>query len=103
MKNPNLKTRWHLLPWEILDLVVEAFEEGAEKYGKGTWAEQPHGDTTYFDAAMRHLIAAKTQRLTSEQQTAHLARAIASIMIWTWHAEHRDPPTSRTSPSRAKV
>jgi hypothetical protein len=58
----------------LLDLGrVAAF--GAKKYGNMNWVHVVDGRTRYWDAAVRHLLAAQTEFLDADSNLPHLAHA----------------------------
>jgi len=55
---------------------------GASKYGPLNWRKDPVSASTYYDAAMRHLMAWwDGQDLDSETGISHLAHAAANLCI----------------------
>jgi len=63
-----------LEPEGLLDLArVSAF--GAAKYGHSNWKLVSDGSTRYWDAALRHLLAAQSEWLDSDSGLPHLAHA----------------------------
>ena len=51
------KTKWHLLPWEIIKGIAEVMTFGANKYTENGWKEVPRGEDRYWSALMRHRMA----------------------------------------------
>lgn len=77
------KPRMSVVPSEVLDEIVAAFTEGANKYGVLNWrkTKDVHA-STYFDATMRHLRAWwKREDIDAESNIHHLSKAIASLMV----------------------
>lgn len=77
------KPRMSVVPSEVLDEIVAAFTEGANKYGVLNWRQTKdvHA-STYFDATMRHLRAWwKREDIDAESNIHHLSKAIASLMV----------------------
>lgn len=55
---------------------------GASKYGPVNWRKNPVSSSTYYDAAMRHLMAWwDGQDLDLETGISHLAHAAANLCI----------------------
>lgn len=53
-KNDGGKTRWSLLPWEILEGIARVMTKGAAKYSDNGWQSVPDAKNRYFSAMMRH-------------------------------------------------
>lgn len=50
------KTRWDLIPWDILEKIAEVYTKGAQKYTDNGWKGVPNAEKRYFSALMRHLM-----------------------------------------------
>ncbi len=53
-KNDAGKTRWSILPWEIIEGVAKVMTFGAAKYSDNGWKAVPQAEERYFSAMMRH-------------------------------------------------
>lgn len=70
------------VPVAPLLLVGEVMRQGAEKYGITNWRKDPVSASTYYDAAMRHLMAWWDGENTDrESNLPHLAHAAANMLI----------------------
>jgi hypothetical protein len=70
-------------PVALLELAV-VMELGAVKYGAHNWVTDPVDFTTYYDAAMRHLMLAFSgQDIDDESKALHVAHAMACCAILT--------------------
>lgn len=48
------KTKWHLMPWKIIEGVAKVMTFGAAKYSADGWKAVPQAKQRYFSAMMRH-------------------------------------------------
>lgn len=64
----------------VLLEVAKVSTMGAKKYTRGGWLTVPDGETRYWDAANRHLLASQIQDLDPESGLNHLDHAIWSLM-----------------------
>lgn len=90
MKADTSKTKWGLLPWDALKVVVHVFMSGNNKEGRkpNDWKANPDSDI-YFDATMRHLTSWVTgERVDPESGRSHLAHAICCLLIMLWGEIH---------------
>lgn len=75
------KLRWSLLPLEAVKEVVEVLEYGAKKYAPDNWRKVPEAEQRYWNAAMRHIVAWKTEcSLDKETNRSHLAHAACCLL-----------------------
>lgn len=89
VKNDRKKTRWDILPWREVENVVKVMEFGLQKYGENNWQEVIGGETRYFNAAIRHLIAIRNgEDFDKETGAHHYAHAVCSILFAFWHSWH---------------
>jgi hypothetical protein len=86
-KDLNGKRKWSLMPWRELEQAVIAMEDGARKYGPGTWKN--YSDETrdaYLSALQRHIVAWSEGELKDPVSGAsHLGHAIANCLILIHH------------------
>ena len=83
-KDDDKKGRYRLLPYEILQQVVEIFDFGANKYGEDNWKKCDDWDR-YFDAMMRHIIAWRIgESIDQESGKHHLAHVICNAWFLIW-------------------
>jgi hypothetical protein len=76
------KTRWDLVPWEVMDEVARVLTKGAAKYGDDNWELVPDWGRRYFAATLRHLMAwQRGESLDQETGEAHLAHAICCLLF----------------------
>ena len=70
-------------PVALLELAA-VMELGAVKYGAHNWVTDPVDFTTYYDAAMRHLMLAFSgEDIDDESKALHVAHAMACCAILT--------------------
>jgi hypothetical protein len=70
------KTRFSLLPMEIIEALAVLFTRGAEKYEAHNWKKME--DTSrYYDAMMRHMINMNNEDPYDRQTGVHHAVAFA--------------------------
>jgi len=76
------KDPMHFTPTEALRAVGRVMRGGAEKYGAYNWREDRITASTYYDAAMRHLMAWwDGEDLDPESGEPHLAHVMACCAI----------------------
>jgi hypothetical protein len=74
----------HYLPMNaLLDFVAPVGKLGADKYGYKNWRKQPVDAATYYDAALRHMIAwmENMEDADPESGVHHLGHAICDLLI----------------------
>ena len=81
-KNDRGKRRWSLVPWEAMSVVVDVLERGAAEYGEENWRKVEHARERYWNAAMRHLVAWRSESATDEESgLSHLAHAACCVLF----------------------
>ena len=79
------KPKWHLLPLELVEPIVQVMTFGAEKYEPDNWKRVPEAKNRYFSALMRHITAwQKGEKTDSETGISHLAHAGFNILYLMW-------------------
>ena len=82
VKYDSGKLNWSLMPFGALQEVVKVLEFGSKKYAPNNWQYVDNADERYWNAAMRHLIAYKTEATNdSETGLSHLAHAICCMLF----------------------
>jgi hypothetical protein len=82
VKLDGAKTRWDLLPWPALELVAQAFTQGASKYSDYGWKTLPDARRRYFAAAIRHAVAwVKGEKTDPESGLPHLAHLVCNSLF----------------------
>ena len=82
LKYDSGKLNWSLMPFGALQEVVKVLEFGSQKYAPNNWMYVDNADERYWNAAMRHLIAYRTESETdSETGLSHLAHAICCMLF----------------------
>jgi hypothetical protein len=76
------KGRYDLLPWSVLQLLAERFEEGAVRYGERNW-EKGQPLSRYLDSCLRHLF----QHLEGRTDEKHSVAALWNLMAFVWTEE----------------
>jgi hypothetical protein len=94
----------HFIPPVAILEEAQVMKLGARKYGPFNWTKDPVSASTYYSAAIRHLMAWYTgERLDPESGCSHLAHARASLAILldceSAGALHDDRPVNTTSAS----
>ena len=64
----------------VLLEVAKVSTMGAQKYTRSGWLTVPDGETRYFDASCRHLLASQIEATDSESGLNHLDHAIWNLM-----------------------
>jgi hypothetical protein len=87
------KTQWHLLPMDVMEIVVRVLMHGAKKYAPDNW-KYVEPKERYYDAAMRHLTARhQGQQLDNGPGGSglpHLACAICCLIFYLWKDTHEN-------------
>ena len=87
------KPMWSLLPWVEIDSVVRVLTFGAKKYGAENWKRVKEGETRYFNAALRHLVAVQRGELIDKETgEPHYAHAICSLLFCFWFSRNANQP-----------
>ena len=82
VKYDSGKLNWSLMPFGALQEVVKVLEFGSQKYAPNNWQYVDNAEERYWNAAMRHMIAYKTESETdSETGLSHLAHAICCMLF----------------------
>ena len=85
LKFDDGKLRYDLLPFSVIDELVNILTFGAAKYGDNNWQNVEGFDRRYFAAAMRHLSAyAQGEIFDKESEELHLSHALTNIMFLIW-------------------
>ena len=85
LKLDDGKLRYDLLPFSVIDELVNILTFGAAKYGDNNWQNVEGFDRRYFAAAMRHLSAyAQGEIFDKESGELHLSHALTNIMFLIW-------------------
>lgn len=78
----DAKLRPSCMPVEVLIELVAAMDEGARKYGVLNWRETGVRAHTYYDAALRHLLAWWSGIDTDpDSGLHHVTKAISSLVV----------------------
>jgi len=81
-KDDTGKIQWSLLPVEAVESIVRVLMFGAKKYAAWNWVKVADGETRYYDACIRHLVAHKKgESLDPESKLPHLAHAGCCILF----------------------
>ena len=91
VKYDKNKTAWHLLPFSELQEVSQVFEYGEKNYGKNNWQQIENADERLWNAAMRHLIAAKDNisAIDNETNLSHLAHCVTNLLFLLWYKNQK--------------
>jgi hypothetical protein len=85
------KAMMDLVPSEAIEELAQVMTFGANKYGRGNWAEGIPV-SKLLAAAMRHLNtfnSASGQDLDDESNLSHLAHAATNLLFASWMQKHR--------------
>jgi hypothetical protein len=108
------KTRFSLLPWDIIaNLVTPAYEEGTLKYVRESWREGFQMSVMY-DAAQRHINAFYFDKEKYDQETLekykikkhHIGAAIFCLLAMYWTSITRpelDDRPKKTVPTQERL
>ena len=86
-KFDHSKSRWDLVPWRALGLIVDVLTYGAGKYNDHNWTRVENGRARYFAALQRHAIAywgdgeGSGEWLDPESGLPHLAHAGCCVLF----------------------
>jgi len=85
IKHDKGKTRWSLLPFEIIEEIVKVMEFGADTYGIDNWKQLKNFNDRFFSACIRHLVKWKQgNKIDDETNLSHLAHAATCIIFLLW-------------------
>ena len=89
LKKENInKTRFDLIPIEILDEIAKQFMYGAKKYGKDNWKLGNKNEIHIFkEAALRHTL--KWVHNIKDKDN-HSAAAITNIIMYQWLIKYNE-------------
>ena len=80
------KLRWELLPLDLIELIVEVFHFGAQKYEPNTWQKLEDGEDRYRAALFRHLVAHEKGELRDPESgllhAQHMAWNAIAVMYF---------------------
>lgn len=94
------KLAMNVVPPAAIKAIVRALSLGANKYGAYNWRGKVVHMTTYYDAALRHLLAwLEGEDRDPESGVSHLAHAAASLAVLLDALEHSQVVDDR--PGRA--
>lgn len=89
MKFDDGKSRWDLLPLNIIEDVVKVLMIGAAKYEDYNWqdvVQEDMGEQRYFAAAMRHITAWRSGEIIDEESGCHhLSHAMCCFIFLMWN------------------
>lgn len=89
VKHDGGKPRWSLLPWRVLEEVVDVLEFGARKYAPDNWQKVPDAHRRYVDAALRHVFKwVSGEKLDPESGLPHVAHAVCCLLFARWFELH---------------
>lgn len=79
------KRRWDLVPFDVLDSLVDVLTHGAAKYAPNNWRTVAEAKERYFAAMMRHLSAYRQGEFYDpESALPHLSHALCNIVFLLW-------------------
>lgn len=86
VKETHLKRDYTLLPFSVLDEVVDIMDYGAKKYSRDNWKLVPREE--YIKAGLRHIIAVlKGEEVDPESGFSHLAHACCNMIYASYKRE----------------
>lgn len=91
LKYDTNKLDWSLMPFEIIEKIVEILQYGEKKYGRNNWQGLDNFNNRYFSALMRHLIAwQQGEKNDYESGLSHLAHAACNIIFLLYFQENKN-------------
>lgn len=83
------KTRWSLVPSEVMSAIADHYTRGAKKYADDNWRKGLSYNDTY-DCAMRHIHAWKMdEEIDPETGSRHLIASIWNLIALVYFQMHR--------------
>ncbi len=83
------KPRWDLLPFKVLEPVVQVLTFGAKKYGPNNWQLLPDFKQRYTAAFLRHFVAWQSgEKIDPESGHAHIAHMICNLIFILWKEQN---------------
>lgn len=93
------KTKWYLLPWEIIQGIAEVMTFGANKYTEQGWKKVPNAKDRYFAALMRHWglmngVGVKKEYTDPDSGLPHWAHFCCNAVFLSYFAllDHKPGP-----------
>jgi len=87
LKHDSGKTRWDLLPFDIIEELAEIMTVGSIKYGDNNW--QNVNKERYVAAELRHFAKWRSgEVIDAESEKPHLAHAMVNLMFIRWIEKH---------------
>ena len=80
------KTRFELVPWEIIEKVAEIYTIGASKYSPNGWKEVPEAPERYLGALFRHLMEyiKDPKKCDEDTKQPHIYQVIWNAIALAW-------------------
>lgn len=94
LKKESIKKRdYTLIPVEILDILADRFQFGADKYGRDNWKNGTKEDAIIFqEAAYRHLLQ-WINKLNKEED--HAAALMTDVAMYEWLTKYKKDERKR--------
>jgi len=85
------KTRWSLLPWDIIEGIAKVMTYGAKKYTDNNWMFVEGGEARYFDAMMRHInkINIEKEDIDPDSGFDHIFHALTCLVFYAFFSLKR--------------
>ena len=86
------KTRYELIPWEVIETVAEIYTIGAEKYSPQGWKTVPDAKDRYLGALFRHLMQyiKDPDKLDEDTNKPHIYQVIWNAIALAWFTKRED-------------
>lgn len=89
IKHDNGKPKLHLIPKEAMEMMAQALEYGANKYGKRNF-EAGIAYTRLLDAALRHLYKwAHKEDFDEESGLNHISHAMSNLAMLAYMIKNK--------------
>lgn len=87
------KTRWDLVPMEVIEEIAKVLTFGAKKYEPNNWQHVPDFKNRYFASLMRHLVAHRSG-ITKDEESgmSHLSHALCCLVFLAWEEKQNSVP-----------
>ena len=85
------KRDWVLVPWDVMEEVVQVLEHGAKKYKPDNW-KYVRPVSRYLNPIFRHVTAYMNgEKNDPDTGKSHLASVICNCLFAMWHEKHPEP------------
>ena len=85
------KVEWHLLPWDVLEDVVQVLIDGKKEHGANEWRTEPYFNRQdVMNSLIRHMVAEHVhgQRVDTKSGYDHALHAVCNALFAAYYTKH---------------